>query len=152
MYILVYVVWLVLNGIITVEVCLVGLVLTALIAAAARVLFDYTPKREVRLLKKVPLFVAYVFVLFWEIVKANWEMFSFILNEKREIEPVLVSFDSSLKTRFGRFMLANSITLTPGTITVEQSGERFTVHCLKRDMLDCSPDGVFQRWIRRLEA
>ena len=67
-------------------------------------------------------------------------------------QPALVRFTTGLKTSFGRFMLANSITLTPGTITVKMDGDRLTVHCLKRSMLDTSPDSVFERWIRRLEA
>ena len=60
------------------------------------------------------------------------------------------------KTRLPRVywkvLLGNSITLTPGTITVKMDGDRLTVHCLKRSMLDTSPDSVFERWIRRLEA
>ena len=64
----------------------------------------------------------------------------------------LVTFRTDLKTEFGRFLLANSITLTPGTITVQVKGDRLTVHCLDKSMLDTSDDGVFQRWIRKLEA
>ena len=115
-------------------------------------LFGYTPRREWRIVKKIPLFMLYVFVLLWEILKANWAVLGFIVNEHRAIEPTLVRFTTSLKTRFGRFMLANSITLTPGTITVRMDGDRLTVHCLKRSMLDTSPDSVFERWISRLEA
>ena len=65
--------------------------------------------------------------------------------------PTLVTFQSGLKTDFGRFLLANSITLTPGTITVQVEGDTFTVHCLDKSMLDTSENGTFQRWIRKLE-
>ncbi len=134
------------------EVALLGLAVVAAIGALAYVLFGYTPRREWRIDKKIPLFVCYVFVLLWEILKANWAVLGFIVNERRTIEPTLVRFTTSLKTRFGRFMLANSITLTPGTITVKMDGNRLTVHCLKRSMLDTSSDSVFERWISRLEA
>ena len=63
-----------------------------------------------------------------------------------------MTFRTDLKTDYGKFLLANSITLTPGTITVQVEGDRLTVHCLDKSMLDTSPDGTFQRWIRRLEA
>ena len=152
MYLLLYVFWLILNGRLTLEVVLLGLAVVAAVGALAWVLFGYTPRREWRFVRKVPLFVCYVFVLLWEILKANWAVIGFILNEKRSIEPALVRFTTGLKTGFGRFMLANSITLTPGTITVKMDGDRLTVHCLKRSMLDTSPDSVFERWIRRLEA
>lgn len=152
MYLLLYVFWLILNGRLTWEVVLLGLAVTAALGALAYVLFGYTPRREWRIVKKIPLFICYVFVLLWEILKANWAVLGFIVNEHRAIEPALVRFTTSLRTRFGRFMLANSITLTPGTITVKMDGDRVTVHCLKRSMLDTSPNSVFERWISRLEA
>ena len=152
MYILLFCFWILLNGKITLEICLLGLAVTAAIGLMLWPLMHYTPKKELRLLKKVPLFVIYAAVLFWEIVKANLAMFRYILNPRKPAGPTLITFDAQLSTDFGRFMLANSITLTPGTITVSTDGNRFTVHCLEQGMLDCSPDGVFQRWIRRLEA
>ena len=152
MYLLLYFFWLILNGRLTWEVALLGLAVVAAVGLLSYILFGYTPRREWRIVKKLPLFVLYVFVLLWEILKANWAVLGFIVNEHRAIEPTLVRFTTSLKTRFGRFMLANSITLTPGTITVRMDGDRLTVHCLKRSMLDTSPDSVFERWISRLEA
>ena len=141
MYLLLYVLWLILNGRLTAEVALLGVAVVAAVGALAYVLFGYTPRREWRFVRKIR-----------EILKAAWAVIGFILNEKRTIEPTLVRYTTGLKTGFGRFMLANSITLTPGTITVNMDGDRLTVHCLKRSMLDTSPDSVFERWIRRLEA
>ena len=152
MYLLLYIFWLILNGRLTWEVALLGLAVTAAVGLLSYVLFGYSPRREWRIVKKIPLFVLYVFVLLWEILKANWAVMGFIVNERRTIEPALVTFRTGLKTGFGRFMLANSITLTPGTISVKMDGDRLTVHCLKRGMLDTSPDSVFERWISRLEA
>ena len=152
MYLLLYLFWLILNGRWTFEVALLGLAVVAAVGLLSYILFGYTPRREWRIVKKLPLFVLYVFVLLWEILKANWAVLGFIVNEHRTIEPTLVRFTTPLKTRFGRFMLANSITLTPGTISVKMDGDCLTVHCLKRSMLDTSPDSVFARWISRLEA
>ena len=151
MYCLIFAFWLVLNGRLTLEVILLGLAVTAGLGGLMYALFSYTPGREWRLLKKAPIFLCYLFVLLWEIIKANAVMFAFILNEKKTIEPVLVTFRTDLKTRFGRFILANSITLTPGTITVHMAGDRLTVHCLRRSMLDTSENSTFVRWIKRLE-
>ncbi len=152
MYLLLLCFWLILNGRLTAEVILLGLLVTAGVGGLAYVLFGYTPRREWRIDRKIPIFVLYVFVLLWEILKANWAMIGFIVNEKRTIAPTLVTFTTGLHTGFGRFILANSITLTPGTITIRMDGDRLTVHCLKRSMLDTSPDSVFERWIRKLEA
>lgn len=152
MYLLLYCFWVILNGRLTREVLLLGLFVVAGVGVLAWVLFGYTPKREWRIDRKLPLFAVYVFVLLWEILKANWNMLAVIVSARSSIEPALVTYRTGLKTGFGRFILANSITLTPGTITVRMEGDTLTVHCIRRSMLDISPDGVFERWIRRLEA
>ena len=154
MYVLLYSIWLILNDHYTVEVCLLGLVLTILLGGLLYVLFGYTPGRDFKILKNVPLFLWYLCVLFIEIIKANISVLSSILNVHRTLSPTIVTFHPGLRTSFGRFILANSITLTPGTITVEVNDEKdlFTVHCLKRNLLDISEDARFIRLIRKMEA
>ena len=152
MYLLLFIFWIILNGKLTAEIALIGLLITAAIGLLMRVLFGYSLSLDLRILKKVPLFLAYLGVLVREIVKASAAMVSYIFNEKKNVEPVLITFQPQLKTRLGRFILANSITLTPGTITVEADESHFTVHCLNRRALDVSPESVFLRWVRRLEA
>ena len=152
MYVLLFCFWLLLNGNVTLEIVLLGLAVTALMALLEYTLFGYTPKTEGMLLRKAPVFCAYIPVLLWEILKAGWAVSKVVLFRRYKVTPTLVTFRTDLKTEFGRFLLANSITLTPGTITVQVKGDRLTVHCLDKSMLDTSDDGVFQRWIRKLEA
>ena len=152
MYILLFLFWLLLNGKLTAEVVGLGLVIVALMAALEWSLFHYGPAQELRVLRKVPVFCAYLPVLVWEILKAGLVVGRDILFRRYRLTPTLVTFRADLNTDFGRFLLANSITLTPGTITVQVNGDRLTVHCLDKSMLDTSDDGVFQRWIRKLEA
>ena len=152
MYLLLFGFFLILNGKLTAEILLVGLVCTLLPALLMYVFFGYTPKKDLRVLKKLPLFLAYIFVLLFEIIKAAFSVMRLIVDKRVPIEPTLVSFQPALRTGFGRFILANSITLTPGTITVDIKDGVFTVHCLKKSMLDTSADSTFLRWIRRLEA
>ena len=152
MYVLLFCFWLLLNGNVTPEIVLLGLAVTALMALLEYTLFGYTPKTEGMLLRKAPVFCAYIPVLMWEILKAGWAVSKVVLFRRYKVTPTLVTFRTDLKTEFGRFLLANSITLTPGTITVQVKGDRLTVHCLDKSMLDTSDDGVFQCWIRKLEA
>lgn len=154
MYIFIYLIWLILNNHYTAEVCLLGLVLTALLGGLLYVLFGYTPRKDLKILKKVPLFLWYLCVLFIEIIKANLSVLYSILSVRRTLSPTIVTFHSGIRTSFGRFILANSITLTPGTITVEVDDEKdlFTVHCLKRNLLDISENALFIRLIRKMEA
>lgn len=152
MLLLLYILWIILNGKITLEICLVGMAVVAIAGLIAAKLLDYSVKTELRLIRNVPLFVAYLAVLLWEIMKANFAVLRFIVNEKAHIEPALVSFDVELKSSFARYILANSITLTPGTITVITNGSRFTVHCLEEHMIDGIESGAFVRLLKRMEA
>lgn len=152
MYILLYFFWLLLCGKVTAEICLLGIGIVAAMAVLEYRLFGYNPGSELRMLRKTPLFIAYVAVLMWEILKASLTVSRVILFKRYKVNPALVTFTTPLQSDFGKFLLANSITLTPGTITVRVEENQLTVHCLDRAMLDISEDSVFQRWIRRLEA
>lgn len=152
MYLLLFCFWLLLNGKLTAEICLLGAAVTAALGVLEYALFGYSPNRELRIIRKAPLFLAFLFVLIWEIIKANFTVIRIILFRRYKLTPKLVTFRTTLRTDLGRFLLANSITLTPGTITIRVEGDTLTVHCLDGSMLDCSENGTFQRWIRRLEA
>lgn len=153
MYILLFLFWIILNGKITWEIVTFGIVLTGALACLLYVLFQYTPKKDFRFLRKAPVFFVYIFVLLWEILKSCVKVMYFIIKDRRNLlTPSLVTFHAGLHTGFGRFVLANSITLTPGTITVQVDGDEFTVHCLTRELLDTTDANVFIRMIRRMEA
>ena len=72
--------------------------------------------------------IAYLFVFFFELVKSNLDVAFRVLHPQLPIHPGIVKVRTTLNSRMGRLALANSITLTPGTITVEAKGEYFYVH------------------------
>lgn len=74
--------------------------------------------------------VAYWPWLFWQIIKSAWDVSKIILNPKLPISPTLVRFKPGQKTNVGLVLHANSITLTPGTITIEAGPNEFFVHGL----------------------
>ena len=74
-----------------------------------------------------------------------------ILNGEKEPEPQLVQFDVDLKKNRHLVALANSITLTPGTITVDLHDNHFTVHALDASMVDGLDDGVFVQQLMDME-
>lgn len=61
-------------------------------------------------------------------------------------------FTSDLKSGLARVILANSITLTPGTITVGLEGSDFYVHCLDREFAKGMESSVFVELLRKMEA
>jgi multicomponent Na+:H+ antiporter subunit E len=76
-------------------------------------------------------------VLYWgwllkEIVRSAWDVTKIIVNPGLPISPTLVQFEPSQRTDVGLVIHANSITLTPGTITIEATSKEFLVHGLTR--------------------
>lgn len=68
--------------------------------------------------------------LLWQIVLSNLHLMKLALGDMREVSPRIVKFRTHLKTDFGKFLLANSITITPGTITLKIIGDVFYVHAI----------------------
>lgn len=151
MYLLYFVLWVIFNGQITLEICLFGVVIAALMFAFTCKFMDYSLEKEKNVLRKSLGFGKYVIVLVLEIVKANFAVMHMILSEREELEPVLVSFQFDMKTPTGRAFLANAITLTPGTITVALEESEYVVHCLDVGLAEGMDDSVFVEMLSKLE-
>ncbi|MDO5417035.1 MAG: Na+/H+ antiporter subunit E [Lachnospiraceae bacterium] len=152
MLILLFLVWLILNGRVTVEICVIGAAVSAALFYFVCRFMDYSLKKELLLLKLFPLLVQYFWVLVKEIVKANVCVLKIITSPELQPEPALVYFDTELRTGLARVMLADSITLTPGTITVSVEGNRFCVHCLDRELAEGMEESVFVELLEKMEA
>jgi len=85
-------------------------------------------------------FLCYTFWLLFSIIKANLQVAYLVLHPKMPIEPGLLRFKTRLRSDVGHIVLANSITLTPGTITVDLREGTYLVHALvpqaARDLLE----------------
>ena len=73
---------------------------------------------------------------FKELVISNFKLAAIVLSPSLPINPGIVKVRTKLKSRMGRLMLANSITLTPGTLTVELKDEWIYVHLVSVDSAD----------------
>jgi len=79
-------------------------------------------------LKSIFYSIIYIFVFLFALIRSNLDVAFRVLNPKLPINPGIVKVKTSLKSRTGRLVLANSITLTPGTLTVETRGDYFYIH------------------------
>ncbi len=152
MYLLYFLLWVIFNGNFTLEIAVFGLIIAAAIFAFSCKFMDYSIEKEKLLLRKVFLFLRYCGVLVKEIVKANFTVIHMILSEQEAVEPVLVSFHSDLKTPEARALLANAITLTPGTITVSLENSDYVVHCLDESLAEGMDSSIFVDYLSRLET
>ena len=151
MYLMYFLLWVIFNGNFTLEICLFGLAIAGLLLVFSCRFMDYSLAKEKRFYRNIFLFLKYCRVLVREIVRANVRAIHMILTQEEEIEPVLVRFRMDLKSHMGKALLANAITLTPGTITVTLEDSEYTVHCLDESMAEGIDESVFAEYIRRLE-
>lgn len=151
MFFLYFLLWIIYNGSFTLEIAVFGLVIAAVMFAFSCKFMDYSVEREKQNIRNIFKLIAYLFLLIKEIIVANIAVIRLILTQKEEVEPRLVTFRSNLKTPAARAFLANSITLTPGTITVALEDEQYTVHCLDESMADGIEDLEFQKRLFKIE-
>jgi len=152
MFILLFVLWIIFNGNFTLEIALFGLAVAALIFLFSCKFLGYSLKKDIRIVKKIGLFCQYVFVLIIEIFKANFATIKLILSNRYNVEPVLVTFDVHFNTDVAKVLFANSITLTPGTITAEIDGDSYRVHALDNSFIDGINEGKIIDILHRMEA
>ena len=134
MYALLFILWIIFNGRLTPEVAVIGLLVSAAIFLFICRFMDYSLRKEKMLYILIPWMIRYFFILLTEIVKANFATARFVLNPKIEVEPRIVTFKPELRSGFLKVVLANSITLTPGTITIDIEDGVYTVHCLDLEL------------------
>ncbi len=151
MYLLYFVLWMIFNGSVTLEIVIFGLVIAAVIFAFTCAFMGYSISKEIKLYKRLGGIFYYVYLLVVEIYKANMTVIHMILSEEEELEPTLVSFRTNLKTPSGRAFMANSITLTPGTITVTLEEDAYVVHCLDASLAEGINSSVLEQRLEKLE-
>lgn len=151
MLLLFFLVWLIFNGAVTTEIVLFGIVIAAVMFAFICKFMDYSIQKEIILLKLSGFLVVYVFQLIIEILRANLAVIRLILSQSEVAVPVMVSFRTTLKTKLSRVLLANSITLTPGTITVSLHDDELIVHCLDESMAEGMEDSIFVKMLEKME-
>ncbi|MBQ2432856.1 MAG: Na+/H+ antiporter subunit E [Clostridia bacterium] len=149
MAILLFVFWIVLNGRLEADVLITGAVSAVAIWFFTIRFTGWSLKKEKQAMILLPSVIAYFVRLFIEIFKANIGVLKVIVTGKTD--PYIRTIQTPLKTKLARLMLANSITLTPGTVTVQLEGDKLTVHCLTKEMADGLTDFILEKQLMKME-
>lgn len=96
--------------------------------------------------------ILYLLWLLWQMVKSGIYVTYVVLHPRMPIDPVIVRFTSKQPNVIARVILGNSITLTPGTLTLSITGSRFTVHALTRNTGEDPFSGEMGARVSRLYA
>jgi len=128
-------IWLIANGTLALDTIITGVVVSAVIALAfaafARVysVVRWSPR-------VIFYYLMYLSVFFIELVKANLNVMRLVFSPRIDIQPGIVEIKTSLKSPMGRLALANSITLTPGTLVVDIINDSLFIHWINVSTTD----------------
>ena len=128
-------IWVIANGTLAYDTLIAGVVISAAIALAfasfARVysVIRWSPK-------VLFYYLVYLGVFFIELTKANLNVMRLVFSPRIDIEPGIVEIKTSLKSPIGRLALANSITLTPGTLVVDIKDDSLFIHWINVSVTD----------------
>ncbi len=98
--------------------------------------------------------IGYLFVFTWALIKSNLDVARRVISPKLPINPGIVKVKTKLKTPLGRAVLANSITLTPGTLTVEMRDQYFYIHWIDVSVsdIDSASQAIVSKFEKYLEV
>lgn len=144
--------WVILSGMFDAFHLTLGVICCLLVAHfSGKMLFEGL-KVEVRA-KQIFGMLAYGPWLLWAIVLSSLEVAYIVLHPRmlEKMDPQLIRFKTKLKSNFARVTFAQSITLTPGTITVSVHGDEMTVYALTQKAANSLPGEMERRIARALE-
>ncbi|QLG48424.1 monovalent cation/H+ antiporter subunit E [Natrinema halophilum] len=125
-----------------------GAAVAAIVAVTLATVTFSVPLDRIKSPVRTVRFVCYIPYLLWEIVKANIAVSAVILRPSMPIEPALTRVNARVRSGLPLTALANSITLTPGTLTVRANNQQLLVHTLIPAAREDLFDGGLERGIR----
>jgi multicomponent Na+:H+ antiporter subunit E len=149
-----FLLWIVFNGKLTWELAAFGAVISITLAWFVHrfIAPEFTLKKQLAAAKRTPDYLRYAWLLIKEIIKANFAVMRLILSDRDVVAPKLAFFKTQLKTTAARVALADSITLTPGTITVHLQEDEYLVHCLDESMEAGLQGSDFEKQLKNIEV
>lgn len=151
MFILLLLLWIILNGKINLEIICIGLLLVSAISYFMYQYLGYTSAAQGRLWRKIGWALWYLGIVFIEVIKSGVAVMKFVVAKEVDIQPQIVVFSVPLKSELMKIILANCITLTPGTITLNIEGDLFYVHAFDYTFGEDVADSSFHRLLLRIE-
>ena len=156
MLLCVFLLFLLLYGRLTLQAVIIALLVAFGVFAFSVKILGHSLRRELLAYRLLPWALGYLFLLLWEILKAALGVMGLVFSKHKPEEGYLVPFSSGLRSAAAKRLLANSITLTPGTITVrlEEENDRFLVHCLTAELANevQNEASAFLPMLRRLDS
>lgn len=142
-----FLIWLGINSSVKTDVLTAGIIITVVTS------FFYIGTgmfTEVRLTPRaLAALIAWIVVFLIELIKSNIDVMSRVVTPRVRINPAIVEVKTKLKSPMGRLALANSITLTPGTLTADIVGDTLFIHWIDASSTDV--EGATEKIVAKFE-
>ena len=156
-FVILFAFWLLLSGRYQAKYIIIGAISAALVTFLTNDLFYFALQRGEKLgiksgqvFRQMWRFLLYIPWLLLQIILANVQVAYLVLHPKMPIEPALFLFRTRMRKGMAQVTLANSITLTPGTITVRLENGNYIIHTLKPPLASGLVDGTMQSKVARV--
>ena len=152
-FIFAFLVWAALTDIKNYQEVIIGLAIAFIISLVAGQ-FLITTEKSRGIVKRFAHFILYIFRFVWEMIKANLEVAYLVIHPKVPIKPGIVKIKTKLNKDSAITVLANSITLTPGTLTIDVNKEKQELYIhwikVKTEKVDEATKEIGQRFEKTL--
>ena len=152
MPVLFFLFWLILNERFTPEVVVSGILISILVSLLNYRFVGLSFDIEKKIWSKIIMILSYFAMLVFEVLKANIQMIKLILSPVIDIKPQIIYFDSPVRSELAMVALANSITLTPGTITGKLEDGKFGIHTIDAPVGKGVEDSIFVHRLKNIEG
>jgi len=139
LFIVTFILWLLLTFTVSIQFVITGVIVSVLTSFLFAKIFVQNWKKFFEI-KRYLWFLWFLVVFICECIKANFDVAYRVLHPALPIKPGIIKAKVNLKTDIARTALANSITMTPGTLSVDITGEHIFIHwiCIRDENLEAS--------------
>jgi len=150
-FILLFGFWLILSPGVTFQTILLGGAVSLLVVYYSKDILFTTDEMPLYRFRHLVNMVRFIGILLVEIIKANIDVAKIVLNPKMPIRPQFIRVPMMLKNDMNKVIYGNSVTLTPGTLTVDIDETGFIIHALTDEAAEAMTDSFIETWVVRQE-
>lgn len=151
MFIFAFIVWCILCWVPDTQQLIIGAVVALIVSAVMGSMFVTRPHMLFNPIRIFYFLFWYCPIFIWELVKANFDVAYRVIHPSMPIKPGIVRLKTELKSDTGLTFLANSITLTPGTLTVDINKDDGILYIHWINVVDSDPETTFREIGSRFE-
>jgi len=141
--------WVIISENFKIETLCIGILISLLVATFNKDLI--VDGKRLNFKKNIARWLSYTIMLIKEILVSNFNVAKIVLSPQIVISPMVVIIKTKIKSDFHKTIFANSLTLTPGTITISMDGDEIAVHCLKEEFAKELTNSAFEKIILKVE-